>query len=74
MKKIYQWRWSHEGIIWRRENFLIMEPHGIIKKWRLRKVGGKPGMQRSELEADCMTAKDAFQLGNQMIRLQKKGK
>jgi hypothetical protein len=74
--KLYRLFWTNEGILWRRRNYVVFEQRGKIKpgmkrKWELRKVHGKPGMQSQELESSHWNAEDAFRAGNKAIRVGK---
>ena len=67
MKHIYQWRWSEEGLLWRRGDWVILKPKGNVHLWRVRKAHSKPGGLEPG-EGDHDTERLAFTVANRMIR------
>jgi len=69
---LYKLYWTKEGFLWRRWNYVILPPRGKRTTWEVRRIYGKPGAQKEELEGSFETEREAFVFANKVIRDLKK--
>jgi hypothetical protein len=69
IKPIWMWGWTHEGILYRKNDWVVMKPSSKKPSlYRLRKKGSGEGPANDPGEGDFYSRKEAFKKGNKNVK------